>query len=47
MKKITATNNIDKLTQGFDIQLMEILKADLKNYKNKINKQTHTIKQAA
>lgn len=47
MKKITATTNIDKLTQNFDIQLMEILKADLKNYKNKANQQTHTIKQAA
>lgn len=47
MKKITATNTIDKLTKDFDIQLMEILKADLKNYKNKANKQTHSIKQAA
>lgn len=47
MKKITATNNIDKLTQGFDIQLMELLKADLNNYKNKATKQTHNIKQAA
>jgi hypothetical protein len=47
MKKITATNTIDKLTQDFDMQLMAILKADLKNYKNKANKQTHNIKQAA
>lgn len=47
MKKITATTNIDKLTQNFDIQLMELLKADLNNFKNKSNKQTHTIKQAA
>lgn len=47
MKKITATTNIDKLTQNFDIQLMELLKADLNNFKKNSNKQTHTIKQAA
>jgi len=47
MKKITATTHIDKLTQSFDIQLMELLKADLKNYRNKVNKQTHSLKQAA
>lgn len=46
MKKINANTNITKLTQGFDIQLMEILKEDLKNFKNK-HKQTHPVKQAA
>ncbi|EOR96516.1 hypothetical protein ADIARSV_0300 [Arcticibacter svalbardensis MN12-7] len=33
MKKITSTTNISKLTQDFDIELMEILKSEVRKFK--------------
>ena len=33
MKKITSTTNISKLTQDFDIELMAILKSEVRKFK--------------